>query len=62
MKKLLLHLFKRWICFPIALIFWIIGTPLNLTSMLIFEGIYWFITASRSLMNDSFDFLEYSLS
>jgi len=59
--KILSHLFRRWICLPIAVIFWIIGNPINCASFLILNAIYWFITAGRDLMDDSSDFLEYSL-
>jgi hypothetical protein len=59
--NILLHLFRRWICLPIAVIFWIIGNPINCMSFLIFQAAYWFISAGRNLMNDSTKFLNYSL-
>ena len=61
MKNILLGLFKRLICLPIAAIFWFIGCPLNIITILIPQGIYWMITG-RDLMDDSMDFMDYSLS
>jgi len=54
--KILLRFFKIWVCFIPAIIFWLISHPLNAILLCIPEGLYWFITAGRSLVNDDESF------
>lgn len=61
MKTILLGLFKRLICFPLAIIIWLIGCPFNVMFILIPQGIYWLLTG-RDLVEDSLQFMNYSLS
>jgi len=60
MNKTLLRFFKIWICFIPSIIFWFISHPFNIIFMCIPEGIYWFITAGRSLMDDSDSFSNWT--
>lgn len=59
--KTLLRFFKIWICFIPSIVFWLISHPINIIFALIPEGIYWFITAGKGLMDDGQAFSEWVL-
>lgn len=61
MKKILTGIFKRWICFPLAIILWLLSHPFNLCFLFIPGFIYWLITG-RDIMKDGDDFIDYSTS
>jgi hypothetical protein len=59
MEKILIGLFKRIICLPIAIVLWLLGHP----GIILFgvpHIIYWFLTG-RDLMEDSDEFVLYAL-
>jgi hypothetical protein len=57
--EITLRFFKVWICLIPALIFWVISHPLNIVFACIPEGLYWIITAGRSMMDDGRSFIDW---
>ena len=60
MKKILIGIFKRWICFIPACLLWLLSHPINVGFDLIPQGIYWLITG-KDFMKDGFSFIYWVL-
>jgi hypothetical protein len=61
MKKILLGLFKRWICFIPACLMWFLSHPINIMLVFIPQLIYWTITG-RGFMEDGNNFINWVLN
>ena len=60
MKKILLHLIKRLILFPISIVLCVPIVCL-LPWLIILEPLYWLVTYNRSYAKDVSDLIDYSL-